>query len=55
VNSAALSSPSALTAGGTDYLTFSISLPTTAGNTFQGLGAQLSLVFTGTQRAGSAR
>jgi hypothetical protein len=55
VSSAALTNPSALTAGGTDYLTFSISLPTTADNTFQGKSAALSLVFTGTQRAGTAR
>ena len=55
LGSAALSSPAALTAGGTDYLTFSLSLPTTADNTFQGKSASLSLVFTATQRAGSAR
>ena len=55
VSSAALSGPAALTAGGTDYLTFSISLPTTADNTFQGKSAALNLVFTGTQRAGTAR
>ena len=45
----------ALNAGGTDYLTFSISLPTTADNTFQGKSASLSLTFTGTQRTGTAR
>jgi hypothetical protein len=55
INNAALSGPAALTAGGTDYLTFSISLPASADNTFQGKSAALSLVFTGTQRAGSAR
>jgi Camelysin metallo-endopeptidase len=55
VNSAPLTSPASLTAGGTDYLTFSISLPTTADNTFQGKSAALSLVFTGTQRAGTTR
>jgi predicted ribosomally synthesized peptide with SipW-like signal peptide len=46
---------SALNVGGTDYLTFSISLPGTADNTFQAKSASLSLVFTGTQRTGSAR
>ena len=55
VSNAALSGPASLTAGGTDYLTFSLTLPTTADNTFQGKSASLSLVFTGTQRAGSAR
>jgi hypothetical protein len=45
----------ALNAGGTDYLTFSISLPATAGNSFQGKTASLNLTFTGTQRTGSAR
>jgi hypothetical protein len=55
LRNATLSSPASLTAGGTDYLTFSVSLPTTADNSFQGLSASLSLVFTGTQRAGTAR
>jgi hypothetical protein len=55
VGNATLSGPASLTAGGTDYLTFSVSLPTTADNSFQGLSASLSLVFTGTQRGGAAR
>ena len=55
VNNAALSNPNSLNAGGTDYLTFSISLPSTAGNGFQGQSAGLSLYFTGAQRSGSAR
>src|SRR4051794_5590389 len=55
VGSAALSNPASLTAGGTDYLTFTLSLPATADNTFQNKSASLSLVFTGTQRAASAR
>jgi hypothetical protein len=45
----------ALTAGGTDYLTLSLSLPASADNTFQGKSASLSLTFTGTQRTGTAR
>jgi len=55
VNTMTLSNPASLNAGGTDYLTFAISLPTSADNTFQGKSAALSLTFTGTQRTGSAR
>jgi Camelysin metallo-endopeptidase len=55
VNNAPLSGPASLTAGGTDYLTFSLSLPSSADNTFQGKSASLSLVFTGTQRTGTSR
>ena len=40
--------------GGVDHLIFTISLPSSADNTFQGKSASLSLVFTGTQRAGQA-
>ena len=47
--------PASLVAGKTDYLTFTVSLPTTADTTFQGLSAPLSLTFTGTQRNGTAR
>jgi hypothetical protein len=50
-----LNNPAALNPGGTDYLAFTISLPTSADNTFQGKSASLSLTFTGTQRTGSAR
>jgi hypothetical protein len=42
-----------MTAGGVDYLTFTVSLPTSAGNTFQGLTAPLNITFTGVQRNGS--
>ena len=55
VNNAGLSNPASLNPGGTDYLTFSISLPATADNTFQGKSAGLSLSFAGAQRSGSAR
>jgi hypothetical protein len=55
VNNAGLNNPNSLNPGGTDYLTFSIALPVTADNTFQGKSAGLSLSFTGAQRAGSAR
>jgi len=50
-----LNSPASLAAGSTDYLTFSVSLPGSAGNAFQGQSAALSLTFTGTQRTGTAR
>jgi hypothetical protein len=55
VSSMQLSNPAALNPRGTDYLTFSVSLPASAGNTFQGKSAGLSLTFTGTQRTASAR
>jgi hypothetical protein len=55
VGNYSLSNPASLTAGATDYLTFAISLPTSADNTFQGKSAALSLTFTGTQRTGSVR
>lgn len=44
-----------MTAGASDHLVFSISLPTAAGNDFQGKTATLRLTFTGTQAAGTAR
>lgn len=55
VGNAALSNPNSLTAGGVDHLVFTLSLPSTAGNEFQGKAAGLSLSFTGVQRAGTAR
>ena len=55
VGNIALNNPASLTAGATDYLTFAISLPQTADNTFQGKSAALSLTFTATQRTGTAR
>jgi hypothetical protein len=55
VTNYSLSNPASLVAGATDYLTFAISLPTSADNTFQGKSAALSLTFTGTQRTGSVR
>ena len=55
VSNFTLNNPASLVAGATDYLTFSVSLPASADNTFQGKSAALSLTFTGTQRTGSAR
>ena len=55
VSNITLSNPASLVPGGTDYLTFAISLPTSADDSFQGKSAALSLTFTGTQRTGTAR
>jgi hypothetical protein len=54
-NSASLSGLAGLAVGGVDRLVFTVSLPTTADNTFQGKSASFSLTFTGVQRAGGAR
>src|SRR4051812_39598382 len=50
-----LNNPASLNPGGVDYLVFSVSLPGTADNAFQGKSATLSLTFTGTQATGTAR
>lgn len=55
VTNQALTGLNSMNAGGIDNLAFTISLPTTAGNTFQGLSAPLSITFTGVQRNGSAQ
>jgi hypothetical protein len=44
-----------LAPGGVDHLVFTISLPTSADNTFAGKDSTLSLTFTGVQRSGTAR
>jgi spore coat-associated protein N len=49
----ALSNLSALTAGQTDHLRVTLSLPTSADNTFQGQSSTIGFTFTGTQRAGT--
>ena len=54
VSSTMLNGLASMNPGGVDHLIFSISLPTSADNTFQGKSASLSLVFTGTQRTGQA-
>ena len=43
----------ALTAGATDKLRVTLSLPSAAGNTFQGLSSTVTYTFTATQRAGT--
>lgn len=55
VNNVALTNPYALTAGKTDHLAVSFTLPTAADNTFQGKSADLSLVFTAQQRTAGVR
>jgi len=45
---------SALTAGGTDHLRLTLTFPSSAGATLQGLSSTLTYSFLGTQRAGSA-
>ncbi|GAC1458884.1 MAG: hypothetical protein NVSMB8_07980 [Candidatus Limnocylindrales bacterium] len=44
-----------LAAAGTDTLTFLFSLPTSAGNTFQGLTQTFTITYTAAQLAGAAR
>ena len=49
----ALSGLSSLTPGSSDNLRATLSFPTGAGNTFQGVSSTVSFAFTGTQRAGT--
>jgi camelysin-like metallo-endopeptidase len=55
VGSVQLPSPASLAPKGVDNLIFSVSLPTTADNSFQNKSASLALTFTGVQRTGSAQ
>jgi Camelysin metallo-endopeptidase len=55
VSNVPLAGAASLTPGGTDYLTFTVSLPVGADDSFQGKSAALSLTFTGTQATGTAR
>ena len=55
VGTRALDAPASLTPGGTDHLLVTLSLPTTADNTFQGKTSTLALTFSGVQRAATAR
>jgi predicted ribosomally synthesized peptide with SipW-like signal peptide len=45
---------SSLVAGGTDHLRLTLTFPSTAGSSFQGLSSTLTYSFLGTQRAGTA-
>ena len=47
--------PASLAAGKSDNLAISFTLPTAADNAFQGKSADLSLVFTATQRTAGVR
>ncbi|ASN52619.1 TasA family protein [Sinomonas sp. R1AF57] len=49
----ALANLASLTKSGTDHLRVTLSLPTAADNSFQGLTSKLNLLFTGTQRSGT--
>jgi spore coat-associated protein N len=51
----ALSGLGSLTAGGTDKLRVTLTLPSAAGNTFQNLSSTLSYTFTATQRAATSK
>ena len=51
----ALSNLTVTTTGNTDHLRLTLTLPTTAGNTFQGLTSTIAYSFTGIQRAATDR
>ena len=54
ISLAGLVTPTALTAGGTDHLRVTLTLPTNAPNTMQGVTSTFLYTFTGTQRAGAS-
>jgi Camelysin metallo-endopeptidase len=55
VNNGTLTNPASLNPNGVDHLAYTIALPATAGNEFQGKTAQVSLAFTGVSRNGTNR
>ena len=55
VMDAPLAGVASLQPGGVDHLVFSLTLPASAGDSFQNKGATLGLTFTGVQRDGAAR
>ena len=55
ISTAALPAPKSLTPGGEDNLVFTLSVPTTASNDKQALGATVSLAFTAVQAPGTVR
>jgi len=55
VGSWTLAAPTSLTPGGRDRLVFTISLPSSADNRFQGLSSTATLTFTGLQATGGRR
>jgi spore coat-associated protein N len=54
-NMGTLAGPGTVATGGTDAITFLFSLPVSAGNTFQTLTQDLTVTYTATQLAGTAR
>ena len=54
VGTRSLANAASLAPAGVDHLAYTVSLPVTADNTFQGLSTTLSLTFTGTQRTATA-
>ena len=55
VGTRTLDAPAVLTPGGAEHLLLTLSLPTTADNTFQAKTATLALTFSGVQRAAATR
>ena len=55
ISTATLPSPSSAAVGDTDNLLYTLSLPATAGNEFQGLTNAVTLAFATTQTSGQAR
>ena len=55
VRDAALTDPASVTAGATDHLAVTLSLPASAGDAFKDKSSELALTFTATQRDGAAR
>ena len=51
----ALANLTSLTTGSTDHLRVTLTLPSAAGNTLQGLSSSISYTFVGTQRAGTSK
>jgi hypothetical protein len=54
ISTAVLPSPDSLAPGGTDNLVYTVSLPATAGDSFQGLTTGVTLAFAAAQAPGSA-
>ena len=55
IRDAQLANPASVTAGVTDHLVVTLSLPASAGDTFKDKSSGLALTFTATQRAGATR
>jgi glutamate/tyrosine decarboxylase-like PLP-dependent enzyme len=55
VSNRTLDNPASINPGGKDYLVFTVSLPSSADNTFQKQTAALKLEFSALQRTGTAR